>query len=301
MKKARRVRDVLSDWAVVLYSILGALTSFAIFVAVLGAGLVGLAAGVATVVDWVQAPAPCEGTGRPVVGLLQSVESGRLLARRAAIAGLRCAAPADAAELERLAGFARGRPRRALRASALAALSRTRSVALKARVLSLAADPDADLGRAALAAGRGMGVLDSDPALAEAFKAHPDWRLPPPAAARPAWRSGPRLRAEAALVESWFSRADLAAFSDRRDRAVSAARDGDRARLEELLQDPSFVVGGRRAGAALAGAGEAFRPRARELSLGADPVLRAVGVGALEGLGDTKGLAAAARRAREGR
>ncbi|TBR17828.1 hypothetical protein EPO15_16085 [bacterium] len=271
-----------------LWSALEVVFSIGVFVAALGllAFLGGKATdGLGRAVDWAVNPPPCGAASPSVTRLLEPVEGGSLLARRRAIAALRCAAPADLVEFDRLVSASRQTGRRRVRAAALEALSRARSVGLKERVGPLAADEDEALAAAALASARGMGLVDADPALAAAFKRRPAWAAPPPAQALSP-EAAARFAARVARIEAVVSRADLAKFPSRAAEARKAAGYRDMARIEELLQDPDFIVGGAQAGEALGASGPAGKARAQALARGDDPVLRDVGEGWLLALGE---------------
>lgn len=229
----------------------------------------------------------CRPGARSVSRLFEALDGGALPARRRALRELRCAEPADLVEFDRLVLAARGQGRRRLRAAAVEALSRAKAPALKERAARLAADKDEALAAAAFGAAKAMGVQEGDPLLAPALAARPSWAAPKPG--RPlSSEAAARFAARAARIAEVVGRADLSRFNGLAADARRAAALGDMARVEALLGDPDFIVGGATAGEALAGLGEGFRARAGAMAEGTDPVLRDVGLGFL--LADGRGV-----------
>lgn len=230
--------------------------------------------------SWVTGSAPCGAGSAPVTSLLADLEGGSLPARRRAIRSLRCSAPADFVEFDRLVLATRGTGRRRLRAAAIEALARAQAPALRERAARLASHADTELAAAGLAAARAMGVPEDDPLLAGALGMRPHWGIPkaaPVEALSP--EAAARFAARTARIEEVVSRADIGRFPDRKAAARRAALAGDMKEVEALLQDPDFIVGGATAGEALAPLGEKFRARAKAMAEGNDPILRDVGAG----------------------
>lgn len=265
-------------WEVLQLVFFATLTVFVIMLLVF-AGEKG-ASGLGRAYGWASGTAPCGETSAPVTVLLADLEDGALPARRRAIRRLRCGAPADLVEFDRLVLAASGTGRRRLRAAALSALGRATAPVLRERAVRLAGHADAELAAAGLAAARAMGVPENDPLLADALALRPHWGKPK-AAPEPALspEAAARFAARAARIEEVLSRADLGRFPARKAEARRAAVAGDLKEVEALLQDPDFIVGGTTAGEALAPLGAAFRPRAKAMAEGDDPVLRDVGSG----------------------
>lgn len=267
-------------WEVLQFVFFSALTVLVIGLLVFAAGkgvsVLGRAYG------WAAGSAPCGSGSASVTNLLADLEGGALPARRAAIRRLRCAAPADLVEFDRLVLAARGAGRRRLRAAALEALARAEAPALRERASRLAGHADPELAAAGLAAARAMGVPEDDPLLAGALGLRPHWGKPKPSPEEALSPEAAALfSARAARVEEVLARADLGEFPARKAAARRAAALGDIKEVEALLLDPGFIVGGATAGEALAPLGAGFRPRAKAMADGDDPVLRDVGLGFL--------------------
>lgn len=265
-------------WYVLQFVFFSSLTvlSIGLFIFAMEKGVSGLG----RAYRWGAGSAPCGAGSAPVTSLLEDVDGGSLPARRRAIRSLRCAAPADFVEFDRLVLAARGTGRRRLRAAALEALARAQAPALRERAARLAGHADTDLAAAGLAAARAMGVPEDDPLLAGALGMRPHWGKPKAATVETlSPEAAARFAARAARIEEVVSRADLTRFPARKDAARRAAVLGDVKEVEALLQDPDFIVGGATAGEALAPLGEKFRPRAKAMAEGTDPVLRDVGSG----------------------
>lgn len=233
---------------------------------------------------WGAGSAPCGAGSAPVTSLLEDIDGASLPARRRAIRRLRCAAPTDFVEFDRLVLAARGTGRRRLRAAALEALARAEAPALKERAARLASHADTELAAAGLAAARAMGVPEDDPLLAGAMGMRPHWGKPKAVSVETlSPEATARFAARAARIEEVISRANLGNFPVRKAAARRAAVAGDMKEVEALLQDPDFIVGGATAGEALAPLGASFRARAKAMADGDHPVLRDVGLGFFSG------------------
>ena len=281
---------VLKNAASVAWDILAFLFAFAAAIFVLGllvyAGELVMK-GVGRAYDWAVAPAPCGAASASVTRLLETLEGGELVARRRAIARLRCAAPADFVEFDRLVLAARGADRRRLREAAIESLGRARQHSLKRRAAILASDNDDRLARAGFDAARGMGLSEDGPELRDALAWRPSWRTPRPEAPEAAVdpKSAARFAARAARINDLLAKADVTRFREFQDQARKAAVAGDWGRVEALLKMPDFIVGGAQAGAALGALGPGAEARAQALAQGTDPVLSDVGRGWLVALG----------------